>query len=150
MELLAREQVIINPGLTTKEGVIRLLSEKAVELGIADNCQQLVESFMAREALGPTGIGDGIAIPHAKSSCVTRVAVMIVKSEPMPWESFDDTPVSLAIALLVPQENTDNIHLKVLSSLTRKLVNEEFKQSLFSAQTQEEFMALFEEFSSAV
>ncbi len=151
MDILAKEQIIISTELTTKEGILRLMAERAVELGLADNCQQLVESFMEREALGPTGIGDGIAIPHAKSDCVTRVSVMIVKSEqPVLWESFDDTPVSLAIALLVPQDNPDNIHLQVLSGLTRKLVNVQFKQALFSSATPDEFMDLFQEFSIEV
>lgn len=148
MNLLSKEQVILNDHLSAKEPVIRMIAEKATELGLSDDCEELIASFMEREALGITGMGGGIAIPHAKSSSVKRVAVIIVKSEtPIVWESFDEEPVYIAIALMVPKENPDNVHLKVLSSLTRKLVNEQFKKSLFNANTQNQIMALFENIS---
>ncbi len=148
MGILSKEQIFINDGMSFKKEVLQLIVEKAVELGLSDNNEELMNSFMEREALGMTGLGEGIAIPHAKSSSVNRVSVMVVKSEiPIQWESFDDGPVYIAIALLVPKENADNIHLKVLSNLTRKLVNKEFKENLLCSNTPEEIMELFKEFS---
>ena len=146
MGVLSGSRIRFCEGLNTKEEVIRLLAGQAVAAGISDDAEEVYAAFMEREAMGPTGIGEGIAVPHARSTSVREVAVMVVKSKtPVTWESFDDGPVYLAIALLVPEENPDNVHLKILSTVTRKLVNEEFKQSLFLAGTADEIMALFKE-----
>lgn len=146
MSVLSGDHIFFCTQLSKKEEVIDLLAREAAALGISDDAGDLTAAFMEREAMGPTGIGEGIAVPHAKSTSVHEVAVMIVKSDtPIAWESFDDAPVYLAIALLVPQENPDNVHLQILSTVTRKLVKEDFKQSLFAAETAGQIMELFKE-----
>lgn len=146
MGVLSSSHIRFCEGGKTKEEVIRLLAELAVAEGVSEDAGEVYAAFMEREAMGPTGIGEGIAVPHAKSAAVREVAVLIIKSEtPVTWESFDNGPVYLAIALLVPDENPDNVHLKILSTVTRKLVNEEFKRKLFQAGTAEEIMELFKE-----
>lgn len=148
MDILAKEQILFNDGLSTKHEVLQLIADTAAGLGLVTDSQALMESFMEREALGMTGMGEGLAIPHAKSACVNRVSVMVVKSKnPIEWESFDGGPVHIAIALMVPGDNADNVHLKVLSGISRKLVNQEFKKNLFEAAAPEDILELFKEFS---
>ena len=146
MGVLSRNHIFFCDELKEKTQVIKFLADQAVVLGVSDHARDLVAGFMEREAMGPTGIGEGIAVPHAKSASVREVSVLIIRSkEPILWESFDGQPVYLAIALLVPVENPDNIHLKILSAVTRKLVKEEFKKDLFAAETADQMMELFKE-----
>lgn len=148
MEILSKEQILLNDQLSSKNEILQLIAKKAATLGLVSSCEELMESFMEREALGMTGIGEGIAIPHGKSSAINRVSVMVVKSAiPIQWESFDNNPVYVVIALMVPKENPDNIHLQILSSISRKLMDKDFKKSLFGSSTPDEIMELFKEFS---
>lgn len=146
MGVLSSSHIFFNNELKEKKDIIQFLAEQSVALGISGNAKEVYDGFMEREAMGPTGIGEGIAVPHAKTDSIGEVSVLIFKSEvPVTWESFDDGPVYLAIGLLVPKENPDNIHLQILSTVTRKLVNEEFKKNLFQAGTADEIMELFKE-----
>lgn len=146
MEFLSKEHIILNKnGLGTKKEIIEMISQKAIELGISNNKEELLQSFIEREDLGTTGFGDGLAIPHAKCKYVNEVAIIIVKSDtPIEWESIDNNPVYIAISLLVPEDNPDNIHLKVLSAISRKLVNQTFKNAIFQSKNEDELLSLFE------
>jgi fructose-specific phosphotransferase system IIA component len=146
MDFLTREQIIFNKKLATRSEIIKVISEKAVELGISNQLQELIQSFINREELGSTGFGNGFAIPHARCSYVNEAKIIIVKSEiPIEWEAIDDKPVYIAIALLVPESNVDNIHIKILSSVSRKLMNSEFRECLLKANSSDEVLELFEE-----
>ena len=96
-----------------------------------------VEDVKAREAMSTTGIGDGVAIPHAKSAYVKFPTVIVGKSSKgIDWESLDDEPVNLVFLIAVP-EGEGNEHLKILQVLAVSLMDDEFKDEIIAAKDKE-------------
>lgn len=97
------------------------------------NVDKYVEDVKARESLSTTGIGDGVAIPHAKSSWVKEPTVVVGKSSSgIEWESLDDEPVNLVFLIAVPEDG-GNEHLKILQVLAVSLMDDEFKEEILNA-----------------
>ncbi|MDO5058724.1 MAG: PTS IIA-like nitrogen regulatory protein PtsN [Neisseria sp.] len=96
------------------------------------------DCLFAREKLGSTGLGQGVAIPHGRHASVKEaVGVFVRTKEPIPFDAPDGKPVSLAVALLVP-ENACGEHLEVLSQLAGKFSAKSVREALMAAQTPEE------------
>ncbi|MGL5151818.1 MAG: PTS sugar transporter subunit IIA [Clostridium sp.] len=95
------------------------------------NVDGYVEDVKKREAISTTGIGDGVAIPHAKSEFVKVPTVIVGKSnQGIEWESLDDEPVNMVFLIAVP-EGEGNEHLKILQVLAVSLMDDDFKEALF-------------------
>lgn len=91
------------------------------------NQAELAAGFQAREAESTTGFGNGVAIPHAKLASLKQPVVGLVTFEAgVNWASLDDQPVNIAIALIMPLDDPNKTHLKVLSKFARKLMDDEF------------------------
>ncbi|WP_072369920.1 PTS sugar transporter subunit IIA [Thermophilibacter mediterraneus] len=130
-EFAKATNVFVNQSKNSREDLLSLIAEKAVELGVATNAEMLYDDFVAREELGETGMTDGFAVPHAKSSAVTEASVIVVKNDhPVSWPSFDDKPVDIAIALLVPSGEAGTTHIKLLSKTAVLLMKDDFKNLL--------------------
>lgn len=127
-EFVKEDNVLLDQGAHTREEALRLISEKAAELGISDDDDALYQAFLARESMGETGMTDGFAIPHAKTAAVKRASVIVLKNnEPLDWPSFDEKPVTCAIALMVPEGEEGREHIRLLSKTAVLLMNEGFK-----------------------
>lgn len=102
------------------------------------------ERVLAREAEGSTGIGEGIAIPHAKTEAVNEpgLASMIVR-DGVDYESLDDEPAHLFFLIAAPAGGA-NVHLEVLSRLSRMLMDDDFRDALMQAKTPEEYLAIID------
>ena len=88
---------------------------------------ELAAGFQAREAESTTGFGNGVAIPHAKLAGLKQPVVGLVTFEAgVNWASLDEQPVNIAIALIMPLDDPNKTHLKVLSKFARKLMDDEF------------------------
>lgn len=95
-----------------------------------ENIDNYVEDVKARESMSTTGIGDGIAIPHAKSSWVKVPTVIVGKSpQGIEWQALDDEPVNLIFLIAVPQNGGDE-HLKILQVLAVSLMDDDFKEEI--------------------
>ena len=103
---------------------------------------------LAREEEGSTGIGEGIAIPHAKTNAVKApgLAAMIV-SEGVDFASLDDQPAKLFFMIAAP-DTEDNVHLDVLSRLSTLLMDEEFTTALYAAKSPKEFLSIIDKFEA--
>ena len=105
---------------TSKKRALEIISELAAER-LGASRQVLFESLLAREKMGSTGIGAGIAIPHGRSDdAFAPTAVLMTFSEPIPFDSIDNQPVDLLFALLVPESDCKQ-HLKTLSLMASSL-----------------------------
>ena len=119
-----------NPATTVEEALV-FLSEKAVELGIADDAASVLDAYHKREEEGSTGMVDGYAIPHAKSEVITKPGVLVLKmAQGLEWPSFDGEPLSIALALLVPGGEAGTTHVRLLSKTAVMLMDEEFRAFL--------------------
>lgn len=136
--LIDSSKVFIENDFPTKDDVLKFIADKASKLGVADSSDGLLADLRQREVEISTGLEDGFAIPHAKSSHVIYPSVLFIRSKtPIFWESFDDKDVTNILALLVPAENKDNLHLKMLSKLAVSLMDADFKSRLCNSDSKE-------------
>ena len=128
---------------TTKEGVIDEMISGLSANGIINDAAVYKEGIMKRESQTSTGLGDGIAMPHAKNKAVIKPAVVFAKSAAgVDYASLDGQPAHLFFMIAAP-EGANNVHLEVLASLSRLLINPDFTASLKKAKTPEEVQGLF-------
>ncbi len=98
---------------------------------------QVFDSLFAREKLGSTGLGQGIAIPHGRiKGLKDAVGAMIRMREPIPFDAPDGQPVNLIFVLLVPERATD-LHLQILSELAQMFSDQLFREQLLKATSAE-------------
>ena len=125
------EQVFVGESFASRDELLTFVSKKAVEQGIAQDADELMSAFIAREDMGTTGMTDNFAIPHAKSTTVTNAAVMAIKTSDIAgWETLDQKPVEVAIALLIPDTEAGTTHLKLLSKVAEALMDDEFRSAV--------------------
>jgi nitrogen PTS system EIIA component len=94
---------------------------------------QVIDSLLARERLGSTGLGQGIAIPHGRVKGLrTAVGGFLRVRKPIPFDAPDNQPVSLAFVLLVPERASD-LHLEILSELAQMFSDRELRRQLATA-----------------
>lgn len=103
-------------------------------------CQALAE----RERLGSTGVGEGVALPHAKVEGLERLSVAFARlSDPVDFDAADDEPVDLIAALLMPNDETQQSeYLKVLSKISRRLKDEDLRDKIRGADSNSAIFAL--------
>ncbi|GIU43216.1 PTS IIA-like nitrogen regulatory protein PtsN [Shewanella algidipiscicola] len=118
---------ILRPECTTcatpgsKKKVLELISDLAAVQYPTLSSQEIFESLLAREKMGSTGIGNGIAIPHGRLTNIEKpVAVLIKCAEPIAFDAIDNQPVDILFALLVPAEQCEQ-HLSTLAAMAEKL-----------------------------
>lgn len=135
-DLLTEETIFLPLETGSKEDVIRRMVEGLQKTGAVTDAESYVQAVLTREQSSSTGIGFGVAIPHGKSSGVARAGLAFARmAEATEWESLDDQPVSIVFLIAVPAENVGNEHLQILVALSRKLIHEEFRNSLLQAKT---------------
>lgn len=132
-DFVTEKHVFVQQDLADRVEVLRFICARARELGIISDADQVFEAFLAREAMGETGMTDGFAVPHAKSEAVREASVIVVKTtQPLDWPSFDEKPVDIALALLVPDEEAGTTHIKLLSKTAILLMDSQFKATVRS------------------
>lgn len=139
---------LIQFGFTAKykKDALNKLTDMLVEEGIIGNKDEFYKALLGREELSTTGVGDGIAIPHAKASCFEKAMIIYAKSdEGVEWESFDSQPAKHIFMICAPANGADE-HLKALATLSTALMNPEVKGKLDNATTKEEVKTIFEDF----
>ncbi len=129
------ENVFLGQDFDGRDAALSFVSNEAVKLGIAEDADELMAAFLARESEGTTGMMEGFAIPHAKSDTVKQASVIVVKDESgvAGWDTMDGNPVKVAIALLIPGVQAGTTHLKILSKVAEALMDEEFRATVTSA-----------------
>ena len=131
----------------SKEEVIRELVELLENAGSikAKDVQKLVQILMKRESLGSTGIGQGVAIPHGKADCVTKlVGAFGVSRSGVNFDSLDGEPVSLFFLLVAPEDSAGP-HLKALARISRLLKDKHFRNSLRAARDEKILVKIIHE-----
>lgn len=138
-EYMRPSHVFLDAPASTVDEAFQFFADEAVALGIADDAQAVADAFNAREGEGTTGMMEGFSIPHAKCDAIKRAAVLVIRfREDIEWESMDDTPVRVAIALLVPGAEKGTTHLKLLSQVAVLLMDEEFRGVALASESAEE------------
>ncbi|MFJ4281637.1 fructose-specific PTS transporter subunit EIIC [Streptomyces massasporeus] len=131
---LTRQTVRLELGAGDKESAIREMGELLARSGRVADVEELVACALRREAQGTTGLGDDIAIPHAKTDAVTEPVVGFARSaEGVEWGSPDGTKARLVFMIAVPEAAAGDEHLRILALLSRKLMDVGFRERLLAA-----------------
>eukprot|EP01037_Dinobryon_pediforme_P012911 gene12911-13012_t len=116
-----------------KDSALVDLAQRAATL-LGAQASTIAASVTAREALGSTGVGAGIALPHAKRAHATAPFALFARLErAIAWDAIDQRPVDLVVLLLSPSEPAD-LHLKVLATISRRLRDANVAAALRAAQ----------------
>lgn len=144
MNLICENGIHLNENLKTKDETLKKLSEIAVKEGFAQDSKILYDAFIEREKTSSTGMMDGFSIPHAKSDTINKAQILVIRNNNglSDWETLDDSEVKLVIAILVPNENVNETHLKVLSNVSRKLMSDENVQLLKKTNSKEDIIGV--------
>jgi len=146
MEIFNKENIIINVDLTEKDLLLKEIAKRICGLGYANEEEKIYEGLQDREKDSETALGEGFAIPHTKSASIITPGVLLVKTiDEIKWS--EEESANVFIVLFTPLENKENMHLKMLSSLSRKLINSEFKNLLHSSDDVE---VLYQNISNAL
>ena len=139
-ELLSPDRVVVPLTARDKAGVIAELTRHLVDHS-GGGFDEVLGAVEEREAVLSTGIGFGVAIPHARSSAVRELSVVCgLSSEPVPFDSIDGEPVRLFF-LIVGPESSAGQHVKLLSRIARLVRRDHLRQQLCEAGTPQEFYA---------
>ncbi|MEU8749507.1 fructose-specific PTS transporter subunit EIIC [Streptomyces chartreusis] len=131
---LTGRTVKVRLGAADKEAAIREMAELLGRTGKVVDPEELVATALRREAQGTTGLGEEIAIPHAKTDAVSAPVVGFARSaEGVEWDSPDGTKARLVFMIAVPEAAAGDEHLRILALLSRKLMNAEFRERLLAA-----------------
>ena len=145
-DIMDENLIEVNLEGSDRDAVIDELIGKLDDSGILSSKETYKEAILAREAEGTTGMGMNIAIPHGKSDAVKRPAVVYGRSiEGIDWNSMDGTDAKLIFMIAVPTEAAGDAHLKILQMLSRKLMDNDFRNELLDADSKEGVYALLEE-----
>lgn len=146
-DFVVREAILPSLTANTKDAVIREIVDSLRATGHvpAEVAEEIVRAIVKREQLGSTGIGRGIAIPHAKHPSVDRLTGAVALSKPgVPFESIDGEPVYVFVLLVSPQDRPGD-HLRALENVVRHMRDDNFVKSLREATTRDDVWKLLEE-----
>ncbi|UOQ45454.1 PTS fructose transporter subunit IIABC [Halobacillus salinarum] len=138
-DITTPELIDIDLAGDTRDTVIDELIQKLDEHDILSSPDEYKQAILNREKESTTGLGMGIAIPHGKSEAVTKPAVVFgIKRDGVDWSSMDGSDAKLIFMIAVPKERKGDDHLKILQMLSRKLMDETFREKLLEAKTKRE------------
>jgi fructose PTS system EIIBC or EIIC component len=139
---------LIEPSLSasTRDEIIDEMIAKLDAEGVLTTSAEFKQAILKREQESSTGIGMNVAVPHGKSAAVLKPRVVFgIKQEGVDWSSADGTPAKLIFMIAVPAENKGNEHLKILQMLSRKLMDDDFREQLLQVKTKQEAYRLLDQ-----
>ncbi|MBA5851553.1 PTS sugar transporter subunit IIA [Clostridium sp. cel8] len=141
-KLITENTIELNISAKDKDDLIDKMIDVLVKDGVILNKSDFKKDIYHRESLSNTGIGFGIAIPHAKSTSVKepRIALGIIK-DGVDYDSIDGKPVKLIFMIAVNDSQSD-LHLQALASISRKLMHEDFRNKIINAKSKSEILEI--------
>lgn len=125
----------------SKKRILEIIADIAAKQNENIDQATVLNSLMARERMGSTGIGNGIALPHGRLPGLEKVIAIVVTSTPaIDFDALDDKPVDIFFALLVPEEQTEG-HLQTLATVAGKLSDKETIKAIRRATTSDDILS---------
>tara|TARA_B110000263_G_scaffold233950_1_gene231243 strand:- start:480 stop:956 length:477 start_codon:yes stop_codon:yes gene_type:complete len=135
--ILAPERTFTNVVATSKKRAIEEAANLIAHAEPGFDAAELYHLLIAREKLGPTAIGNGMAIPHCRVACTKTVGSLFHLSNGIDFGALDDLPVKIMFVLLVPESETED-HLHTLAMLARRFESEAYRDGLLAARSNDE------------
>ncbi|EFG4562205.1 PTS 2-O-a-mannosyl-D-glycerate transporter subunit IIABC [Escherichia coli] len=145
--LTHRDALCLNARFTSREEAIHALTQRLAALGKISSTEQFLEEVYRRESLGPTALGEGLAVPHGKTAAVKEAAFAVATlSEPLQWEGVDGPEaVDLVVLLAIPPNEAGTTHMQLLAALTTRLADDEIRARIQSATTPDELLSALDD-----
>ena len=146
-DLLRKELMIMDLKASTKMEAIDEMIEKLKTEGIISDADEFKKLRLAREEKSSTGLGEGIAMPHAKTSVVVKPSVLFARSHKgLDYDSLDGEPVHIFF-MIAASEGAHDLHIETLAKLTKMLLNDDFTKGLLTCNNSDEIYALVDKYS---
>ncbi|HAI9931267.1 TPA: PTS 2-O-a-mannosyl-D-glycerate transporter subunit IIABC [Escherichia coli] len=145
--LTHRDALCLNARFTSREEAIHALTQRLAALGKISSTEQFLEEVYRHESLGPTALGEGLAVPHGKTAAVKEAAFAVATlSEPLQWEGVDGPEaVDLVVLLAIPPNEAGTTHMQLLTALTTRLADDEIRARIQSATTPDELLSALDD-----
>ena len=142
LDYIDERTILLDIDDTDRNAVIRRLATLMVATGIVLDVDAVVRAALERESISTTGIGEGIAIPHAATASCTAPLLAFARSRTgVDWSSVDGAPATLIFMIAVPETGIGTEHLKVLAHLSRSLMTPSFRDEIEHAATAADVLA---------
>ena len=129
-DTVSEEGIVFTNSVSSKKRALEILSETLAQQHTSLTKSKVLDALLAREKLGSTGLGKGVAIPHCRIKDLDKIYVAMLKlDEGVDFEASDDEPVIFLFCMVVPEDSDDD-HLQLLSNLAELLDNETVRQSI--------------------
>lgn len=140
MSVINKEFILLDTQFASRDDTFRDVASKLYNAGRITDINKFIEGIYEREKLFSTYMENNIAIPHCKIKEVKEATVIIIRnSKPLVWGEEEET-VSIIILLAIPDENTNNVHLRILASIAQALLDNEFVNVIKNANDAEDIM----------
>lgn len=149
VEIFNKQTIEIVDNISSKNDLISRLINNVESKKITDQNKAL-EDVLSREKVMSTGVGKGIALPHAKTNAVDDCCgSLILLNEPIDFNSLDQKPVRLC-CLLLSKTNNIGLHLKMLSQISKLLNNDSIRNNILDSKNEDEILNIIEDFESEI
>ncbi len=140
-QLIDHQLIELDLAGDSKDAILQELVELIAENGALNDRHQFLSDLQKREQESSTGVGFEIAIPHGKSTGVDETKIAVGRNlSGVEWASLDGEPVQLVFLIAVPAEASGDEHLKILQQLSRKLMDDDFRNALKQAETKDNML----------
>lgn len=148
-QLLIEDLILLDFEGETKPQVIEYLIDRLVEKKKLPHREQILHVIMEREELGSTGIGNGVALPHGRIDSIDDVFIVFGRTQnPIEFDALDGRPVTLIFLIVSPTQHNES-YLRALSTISRLLKQERFRNTLLSAIRPGQIVEAFREEAAA-
>lgn len=143
VDYAAPDLIVLGLEADDKEHLLQQMVDLLVRGGRVIEAQVIMRELLKREHVMSTGIGGGIALPHALSNDIQELALVFARTgQPVEFAALDGQPVDLVFMAVGPK-SASNVYVKLLARVSRLLQSEDFKQGLRAAATTEDVLAIF-------
>lgn len=144
--ILDIRSIVVGLDVKDKDELLETMVELAAESGNILDIEEAKERIVEREKLMSTGVGNGVALPHAKTNQIKKtVGSFAVLKEPIEYDALDNQDVKIVLLLLGKETNVGE-HLKLLSSISKQLGKETFISEILQSETSDDILNIFEKY----
>lgn len=144
--MIRQKLIHINKDFSNKEQILNYLIQEVENEGLIEDKDKYLSAVLKREAEISTALGYDLAIPHGKSETVKKPFIAFLRlNKSIEWDDGNQNDVKMIFLLGIPQGDSENIHLKMMATLCRKLMHDDFRETILSSSDQMEIFKLLTE-----
>lgn len=125
-DVIVKDLIYLDLELCTQDEVFKMLAKELVKHGRAEDEEAIVDGFYQREKEFSTAMNDGIAIPHCRHAAIRDASVLIIRNKKLITWTQADEEVDLFFALMIPESNENQMHIKILAQVAQLIMEEDF------------------------